>query len=196
MKTLIMFSGGLDSTVALLKLLTETNDELHVHHINLINKEGRAEAEKIAVSKIIPYCQKIRPFVYTTTTQDYTEIYTPYDTHVTRYTASQICRGNSGINRVVSGHCKDDTNSNVVSDAIFKAALCGNPDKIEWYYPCSQMSKYDERQYLLENHPDLLDMIHYCRRPIKNGDKWDNCNKCTTCIQMSNLHWQYIREGS
>lgn len=192
MNTLIMFSGGLDSTVALLKMLTETDDNLHVHHIHLYNKEKRMEAEKIAVEKIIPYCQKIRSFTFTTTTQDYTEIFTPYDTHITRFTAAQICRGNSGINQVVSGWCKIDTNPNTLSDAIFKVALDGNPDNIKWHYPCIHMTKYDEKEYLQQKHPDLLNYIHYCRKPIKNGDEWTNCNCCTTCLQMQSLHWQYI----
>ena len=87
-----MFSGGLDSTVALVKMLDETNDNLHVHHIEYHNTEGRAEAEKIAVSKIVPYCQKIRLFKFTTTIQDYTQLFCPFDMHVTRFTAAQICR--------------------------------------------------------------------------------------------------------
>lgn len=192
MNTLVMFSGGLDSTVALVKLLKETDDNIHAHHINLYNQEGRAEAEKIAVSKIIPYCQKIRPFKFTTTTQDYTEIFTPYDTHITRFTAAQICRGYSGIQRVVSGWCKDDTNPNTISDAIFKAALCGNPDNIEWYYPCLEMTKKEEKEYLSKECPELLDFIHYCRKPIKNGDVWEPCKKCHTCKQMGNTIWHYL----
>ena len=192
MKTLIMFSGGLDSTVALVKLLEETDDDIHVHHINYYNIEGRAESEKIATSKIIPYCQKIKPFTFTTTTQDYTEIFCPYDTHIVRFTAAQICRGNSGIQRCVSGHCKDDTNPNTISTAIFNAALSGNPDNIEWHYPCANMTKYDEVKYLEERHPELLDMIHYCRKPIRVDDNWLSCNLCYTCKQMANLHWNYI----
>lgn len=192
MKTLILVSGGLDSTCALVKLIRETNDELIVHHIYYKTLENRAEAEYQAIFKIIPYCQKIRTFTYHETMQDYTQIFMPYDPHIMRFTAAQICRGNSGINRCVSGHCKEDTNPNTVSNAIFNAALSGNPDKIEWYYPCGDMTKYDEKEYLTKYDPELLDHIWYCRKPIKNKNKWDKCNKCYTCYQMENIHLSYI----
>ena len=38
-----MFSGGLDSTAMLVKLLAESDDELRVHHIHMANQEGRDE---------------------------------------------------------------------------------------------------------------------------------------------------------
>ena len=46
MTTLAMFSGGLDSTAMLVKLLAETQDELRVHHIRMANKEKRDAAEQ------------------------------------------------------------------------------------------------------------------------------------------------------
>jgi 7-cyano-7-deazaguanine synthase in queuosine biosynthesis len=44
MTTLVMFSGGLDSTAMLVRLLEQTADELRVHHIRMVNREGRAGA--------------------------------------------------------------------------------------------------------------------------------------------------------
>ena len=34
---LVMFSGGIDSTHSLVELLRETDDEVLVHHIHLVN---------------------------------------------------------------------------------------------------------------------------------------------------------------
>ena len=60
-----MFSGGLDSTAMLVKLLAESQDELRVHHIRLDNRDGRAGAEQGAVEKIIAWCRsRYRPFRY------------------------------------------------------------------------------------------------------------------------------------
>ena len=56
MTTLVMFSGGLDSTAVLARLLSETADDLRVHHIRMHNSEGRADAEKEAVDAIIAWC--------------------------------------------------------------------------------------------------------------------------------------------
>lgn len=77
MTTLLMFSGGMDSTAGLVHLLTETDDDLHVHHV--IIKENRREglyiAQLEAISKIIPYCKKhYRDFKFTTSTLDYMDI--------------------------------------------------------------------------------------------------------------------------
>jgi 7-cyano-7-deazaguanine synthase in queuosine biosynthesis len=46
MSTLVMFSGGLDSTAMLVKLLEESADELRVHHVRMVNKERRDLAEQ------------------------------------------------------------------------------------------------------------------------------------------------------
>ena len=45
MATLVMFSGGIDSTAMLVKLLAEGSDELRVHHIRMVNREQRHFAE-------------------------------------------------------------------------------------------------------------------------------------------------------
>ena len=58
MATLLMFSGDIDSTAALVKLLTESSEPIIVHHIYKydLESEHHAEAETIAVKKIIEYC--------------------------------------------------------------------------------------------------------------------------------------------
>lgn len=58
-KILLMFSGGLDSTGVFWKLIQE-KEELHVHHLYLVNKENRAKAEDKAVKDIVDYMKKIR----------------------------------------------------------------------------------------------------------------------------------------
>lgn len=45
-----MYSGGLDSVALLANVLAETNHHVHVHHIELSNREGRAEVENQAVA--------------------------------------------------------------------------------------------------------------------------------------------------
>src|SRR5215207_319822 len=57
MSTLVMFSGGVDSTAMLVRLLAESSDELRVHHIRMLNREGRDRAEGRAVEAIVAYCR-------------------------------------------------------------------------------------------------------------------------------------------
>src|SRR5688572_32819347 len=60
-----MFSGGIDSTAMLVKLLTEGTDELRVHHIHMQNRECRDAAEQRAVNSILSWCREhYRPFRY------------------------------------------------------------------------------------------------------------------------------------
>ncbi len=56
MTILVMLSGGLDSTACLVWALTETNEPVHVHHMHLVNWEGRHDVEAEACSRIIAYC--------------------------------------------------------------------------------------------------------------------------------------------
>src|SRR4029079_12007794 len=72
MSTLVMFSGGLDSTAMLVKLLTESEDELRVHHIRMANREGRDGAEQRAVESIVAWCRdRYRPFRYSESGLDF-----------------------------------------------------------------------------------------------------------------------------
>ena len=185
MNTLILLSGGLDSTTCLVRMLKETDDDIMVHYIYYINKEGRYDAEKEAVNKIVPYCKKIRDFKYTESVQDYSQIGVPYDLHVTRFTAAQICRYNE-IDRVITVRCANDYQDLTSSEKIFYTCLAECPRKIEWYFPNQHLTKKDEMEYLKKETPELLEFIHSCRRPIKENDKWKECKKCSTCLETLN----------
>ena len=67
---LVMFSGGLDSTTALCKLLKETKHNIYVHHIILKDNSNRWKDELTATHIIIKYLNKIRPFEYSESTVD------------------------------------------------------------------------------------------------------------------------------
>src|SRR5918992_1267894 len=75
MTTLVMFSGGLDSTAMLVKLLGESADELRVHHIRMMNREKRDLAEQRAVNSIVAYCRaRYRPFRYCESALDFRDL--------------------------------------------------------------------------------------------------------------------------
>lgn len=52
MTNLVMLSGGVDPTACLVWALTETDEPVHVHHMHLINWEGRYEVEANACNRI------------------------------------------------------------------------------------------------------------------------------------------------
>jgi len=71
-RSLLMWSGGLDSTYSLLRLLEATGDEVHVHHVhaNLCRAGGarrsrRCEYEASAVAAMLPWLREhCRGFEY------------------------------------------------------------------------------------------------------------------------------------
>lgn len=67
---LVMFSGGLDSTTALYKLLKETNNNIYVHHIILKDTSNRWKYELDTSRDIVKYLKNIRPFDYSESTVD------------------------------------------------------------------------------------------------------------------------------
>ena len=65
-ETLVLFSGGIDSTAALLWMLDNTDDNIEAHHIILKTKQNRHELELQASDKIINWMtENKRPFKYT-----------------------------------------------------------------------------------------------------------------------------------
>jgi hypothetical protein len=62
---LVMLSGGIESTYMLYRYLSQTDYEVHAHHISMRHaSQHRWLAEELACKKIVEVCQKIRPFEY------------------------------------------------------------------------------------------------------------------------------------
>ena len=106
-----MFSGGLDSTAMLVKLLAETADELRVHHIRMQNREMRAGAEQVAVDGIVAFCRaRYRPFRYSESGLEFTQLEAiPIDYLSIAFVACQVAIDTPGCTRVAVGSLARDT---------------------------------------------------------------------------------------
>jgi hypothetical protein len=62
--TLLLLSGGLDSTTCLFKLLTETDDDVHTFYVDVRNNKDKAWCENQALNKIRPIAEGIRKFTH------------------------------------------------------------------------------------------------------------------------------------
>ncbi len=63
-RILCMYSGGVDSTAVVYKLLTElkySSYDIHVHHISMINLENKHDAELSAVFNCLGWLKKKIP---------------------------------------------------------------------------------------------------------------------------------------
>jgi len=76
--SVVMFSGGIDSTAVLKRLLVETDKNIFAHHIHIISGEGEGKfytSETAAVNQIIPYMKNnYRDFNYSESTIDILQI--------------------------------------------------------------------------------------------------------------------------
>jgi 7-cyano-7-deazaguanine synthase in queuosine biosynthesis len=190
MTTLMFFSGGLDSTAMLVRMLRETDEALIVHRIVLKTNDGRQPAESVAASKLIPLIQyQNRYFKFGSSVQDYRDVgrNNIFDQHIIRWTGAQFCRANAGITKIIWGKCKEDESEEhfarvAQANRIFAEAVAPYYPAT-WETPNGQMTKKEEIAYLRAQMPELLDHIHYCRYPHSTPPYW-NCEKCRTCLHM------------
>ena len=185
-----MFSGGLDSTAMLVKLLSESAHELRVHHIRMANREGREGAEQQAVEAIVAWCRdRYRPFRYTESGLDFRELEAiPIDYLSIAFVACQVAIDTPGCNRVAVASLSRDTdieNRSARQRRVFEAMYeCYRYRKlgerhVEWIYPVYHSTKQALAASLP---PELLRLTWSCRRPVRRGAEWQPCGSCKACL--------------
>lgn len=197
MTTLAMFSGGLDSTAMLLKLLTESTDAVRVHHVRLVNREGRAKAEQDAVESIVAWCRKhTRPFTYSESVLDFSGLEAiPIDYLSVAFVACQVAIDTPECTRIAVGTLAADLDEikrsvTVAQRRVFDAMYaCYRARKLgeaslEWIYPVYQLSKAQVTALLP---PELLAMTWSCRRPVTEADGYRICGVCKPCLKRAEV---------
>ena len=191
MTTLVMFSGGLDSTAVLVRLLAESNDDLRVHHIRMANLEARAEAEQRAVESIVAWCQtRYRPFRYSESGLDFSSLKAiPIDYLAVAYVACQVAIDTPGCARIAVGTlardldeikrsvCVNQRRVFAAMYACYRARKLGEPT-IEWVYPVYALTKPQVAAVLP---PELRAMTWSCRRPVAISGGFRPCGVCKPC---------------
>lgn len=190
MNYLVMWSGGIDSTYTMAKLLKEHDGRIHAHHICLVNKEGRQRAEENAIRRLMPKLQNIRQFSYTENLIDDSRLFQiPYDMARVCFEAGVVARGFSQCTDLIFDRWTIGTHKgeghwqsrwNVISKGTEAAYWYREdgmipPPKFELM---PMVSKKEEMLYLKEL--GLLDDCWYCRTPVR----MEPCGKCKTCIEV------------
>jgi 7-cyano-7-deazaguanine synthase in queuosine biosynthesis len=181
-KILLMFSGGLDSTGVFWKLIQE-KEQLHVHHLYLVNKENRAKAEDKAVKDILDYMKKIRDFSYSESYHEYPSYNGGFmwDSDIYNFVAGTICISVKTIKEVAIGRTKSDAGFERRAERGTKILnlLAPNVNKI---YPVGDMTKKEIYQMLPE---DLIKLTWSCRTPVYKEDNIETCKRCKTCLEIN-----------
>jgi 7-cyano-7-deazaguanine synthase in queuosine biosynthesis len=191
-RTLVMFSGGIDSTGALWYVLNHPEDfgEVHVHHVHIQNIEGRWQAEAQAVKAVLAYMRKHSSTPFTTSESS---INTPhfggkflFDTEVTGFITGYMTSRDPSITKVIFGATGTDF-ARGVSAAVARGKAVHNAfhpkDKDHSAsvkeYPMSKLTKEEVHKSLP---PDLAVLTWSCRRPHYADGKPLECGRCKTCL--------------
>lgn len=184
-----MYSGGLDSTAMLVRLLAREDDELRVHHIRMVNREGRDGAEQAAVEAILAYCRAhYRPFRYSESALDFSGLAAiPIDYLCIAFVACQVAIDTPRCTRIAIGSLSSDTDivnrsarqRSVFQEmyACYRARKLGEPE-VRWIYPVYDTPKAELARELP---PALLDLTWSCRRPVPTAGGWVACGACKAC---------------
>jgi len=190
-----MFSGGLDSTAMLVKLLAESEDELRVHHIRLANREDRADAEQAAVDSIVAWCRdRYRPFRYSQSGLDFAGLEAiPIDYLCIAFVACQVAIDTPRCKRIaVAALARDTDIENRASRQrrvfetlyeCYRARQLGEPE-VQWVYPVYRSTKQELAAALPR---ELLDLTWSCRRPVREGGGFRPCGACKACLARQEI---------
>lgn len=200
---LCMLSGGLDSTGALYKIVTEDEYKdyhIHVHSMTINNFEERAPAEYKAVNDIRKWFEKNypdRPLVFDRSIHDYTYMGNNFiwDADLTAYMGAQIIRHSDReyVGRVVGRTLTDHETSILHFDDRLRRALniyavtfgdCGK-NQPETLIPVGKMRKRDIWDMLPH---DLRELTWSCRKPKRTGkNEYAPCGRCITCRDIREM---------
>jgi 7-cyano-7-deazaguanine synthase in queuosine biosynthesis len=190
-----MFSGGLDSTAMLVKLLAESEDELRVHHIRMANREDRADAEQAAVESIVAWCRdRYRPFRYSESGLDFAGLEAiPIDYVCIAFVACQVAIDTPRCNRIAVAALARDTDienraarQRRVFETLYecyRARKLGEPE-VQWVYPVYHSTK---RELAASLPRGLVELTWSCRRPVHDAERWRPCGTCKACLARQEI---------
>jgi len=190
--TLVMLSGGIDSTAALWHALHRPDEygQIHVHHIDIQNAELRWMAEATAVKSVLKYISKHAPTPFTSSKSI---INTPsfsnkflFDTEVINFMTGYMTSRDLLINKVIIGGTATDF-AMQASEAIRRGKAIHNgfhPEEKDHssrvkHYPHSHLTKQEVYKTLPS---DLALLTWSCRTPHYINGKPVECGKCKTCL--------------
>lgn len=188
--TLVMLSGGADSTAALWYVLhnSERYGQVHIHHVHIQNIEGRWKVEAQAVKEILTY---VRAHAPTSFTSSESALATPsigkeflYDTEVVSFITGYMTSRDPSITKVVIGGTGDDF-ARGISNAVTRGRAVHNAfhegkdhNTLVKEYPLRELTK----QQAYDSLPtELARLTWSCRTPIERNGRFIECGTCKTC---------------
>lgn len=194
-RTLVMLSGGIDSTAALWHVLHHPDEygEVLVHHIHIKNLEARWVAEALAVKNVLTYIKKHvpTPFSYSQSTIEVPHFGNQFmfDVEAMGFVTGYMTSRDTKITKVVIAATKTDFELGVDGSVMRgkRAHNAYHPDEEDHSarikeYPQSHMTK---AEVYASVPPELAALTWSCRTPHYVDGKPVECGRCKTCkIEM------------
>lgn len=178
-------------------LLLNTNYEIYVHHVDLVNREGRSTAERNAINRSMAALKKIRSFKGDDSgINDMARTWIPLDMTSVLFQAGKIVREHFKLStlftHIAIGTCIEEGHNEERWPHMLKA-LESHLWLEDGLIPCPELmlpemvSKQEEIDFL-EKHG-----ISYwsCRTPI-NGSECGKCHVCKTLGKDNIMEKNYI----
>jgi hypothetical protein len=204
-RMLVTWSGGLDSTYGLVRVLRETDDEIHVHHIHRFaphdDNSDPAQScryEAAAVDRMLPIIrERYRDFTYSESLVDNTAFpqFAPDATTVLLFAGCVAKRLGFGpedrILDVMNSDEDGDWGPVSMSGILLRMnslgilKLVSRAEAIPALHTYEDIpSKAEEVAYLSR---DLVEMNASCRAPRLADGIWRNCGICRKCRSFARM---------
>jgi len=225
MRVGVAWSGGIDSTFVLARLLKETDYKVLAHHIYIKNRESRHLEEMKSVKDLIPKLKKIRDFDYSENMRDDSRLkYPTWDMEIVNHEMGVVAKS-----EYLEGIATNDPEKELVWWCIGSHSKEGHwQERWDNIYPSFMAAKWSNNGRVPKTYFKLLPMekksfeIRYlddlglyndtwhCRQPIyplKKNDEGQfykdysepgkECGNCKTCIEVRYSEVELlITEGS
>lgn len=210
MRTLLMFSGGLDSTGLLYWLLKNTDDEVIAHHVIIHTSKNMSTISKIeslTARRIVTWLKKnYRNFEF-----EESEFKFPNRKFIPPHLIYSYVAGlliiNGVADRIMTGRHAEDTRQIscfrfAIANNIYNAVKSyGNPVRTPGSSGISKEHEYNEIEamweipfadigkiHIIRMLPkELFDLVLFCKNPQLIDDKIINCGTCRTCIRVKDI---------
>lgn len=190
--TLVMLSGGIDSTAALWHVLHNADryGKVHVHHIHIQNIENRWQVEAAAVKAIYEYLREYSPVEFTTSES---LISTPsfngdflWDIEIIGFMGGYMTSRDPSIWKIIIGATGTDWEMNTIPDTVARSKATHNAFHRNTKdhsgqvkeFPLKDMTKQQAYDSLP---PELARLTWSCRRPLFTSGEFVECGVCKTC---------------
>lgn len=194
--TLLLLSGGLDSTTCLFKLLTETDDDVHTFYVDVKNNKDKVWCEQQALVEIKSMAKSVRRFHHHDGTSFNIEGHSRGRIQPLLWMLASVFMLNKidgSRKRLCVGYTKGDCALEELSKLkehwAYLWSWLGNGRRPPLYLPLAKNTKMQSMDYLrrveFNRNTEIVKYLWTCEMPKfmhgPNASGYQACKQCTPC---------------